>query len=245
MGLPTPQVIAWLVGGVVVGALAATFIVRRGRRALRRDYLAQLRRREGAIDRLKNSLKEHAERLRRQDDELRELGLLRRERVTLGGDIDQARRTIAELQHTLDSSRAAARETELRMGVALDTERQDAAVRRATMAADLAAAQESALNLRAELASARETAARTTSRLEADLAATRALLERTAEDLHTDRAMSADVRADLAHRVSQLEDERLRLESELARERREDAEKQQTLRTFVSTLREQYALAGA
>jgi len=69
------------------------------------------------------------------------------------------------------------------------------------------------------------------------------LLERTAEDLHTHRAESADVRADLARRVTLLEDERIRLESELSKERREGAERQQTLRSYVSTLREQYALA--
>ncbi|HEY7878375.1 MAG TPA: hypothetical protein VIC55_09120 [Gemmatimonadaceae bacterium] len=245
MGFPTLQVIVWLVVGAVLGALAAALVVRRHKRVTRRDFLAQLRRREGAIDRLKTSLKEHADRLRRQDDELHELGLLRRERMTLGGDLDQARRTIAEMQHTLDASRSAARENEMRLGMALETERQDAATRRATMSADLAAAQESALSLRAELASARETAARTTARLEADLAATRALLERTAEDLHTDRAASTELRVDLARRVSVLEDERIRLESELGKERRESAEKQQTLRSFVSMLREQYALACA
>ena len=87
-----------------------------------------------------------------------ELGLVRRERVTLGGDLDQARRTIAELQHSVDSTRAAARETELRLSMALETERQDAAARRAAAAAELTAAQESALGLRAELAATRESA---------------------------------------------------------------------------------------
>jgi len=243
VGLPTQLVIVWLVIGAAVGALVAYLFVRRQRRVTRREHVVQLRRREAAIDRLKNTIKEHAERLRHQDDELRELGLVRRERVTLGGDLDQARRTITELQHSVDATRAAARETELRLGMALETERQDAAARRAASAAELTAAQESALGLRAELAAARESALRITSRLEADLAATRALLERTAEDLHTHRAESADVRADLARRVTLLEDERIRLESELSKERREGAERQQTLRSYVSTLREQYALA--
>lgn len=245
MGLPTPQVILWLVIGAAVGALVATLIVRRRKRVTRRDYLTQLRRREAAIERLKSTLKDHADRLRRQDDELRELALVRRERITLGGDLDQARRTNAELQHALDAARSMARETESRLNLAIETERQEAATRRATMAADLASAQESALSLRAELASARENAARTAARLEADLAATRALLERTTEDLHVDRAASTELRVDLARRVSILEDERIRLESELGRERRESAEKQQALRSFVSTLREQYALACA
>jgi hypothetical protein len=243
VGLPTQWVIVWLVVGAVVGALTAAVFVRRQRRVTRREHLVQLRRREAAIDRLKTTLKEHADRLRHQDTELRELGLVRRERVTLGGDLDQARRTVAELQHSIDSTRAAARETELRLGMSLESERQDAAARRAGAAADLAAAQESALSLRGELAAARESATRITSRLEADLAATRALLERTADDLHTDRAASAEGRADLARRVTLLEDERIRLEQELSRERRESAEKQQSLRSFVSTLREQYALA--
>ena len=243
MGLPTQWVIVWLVVGAVVGALTAGLLVRRQRRVTRREHVVQLRRREAAIDRLKNTLKEHADRLRHQDDELRELGLVRRERVTLGGDLDHARRTIAELQHSIDSTRAAARETELRLATSLESERQDAAARRAGAAADLTAAQESALSLRAELAAARESAVRITSRLEADLAATRALLERTGDDLHTDRAASAEARADLARRVTVLEDERIRLEQELSRERRESAEKQQSLRSFVSTLREQYALA--
>ena len=243
MGVTTPWVIAWLVIGAAVGALVAYLIVRRQRRVTRREHVVQLRRREAAIDRLKNTIKEHTDRLRHQDDELRELGLVRRERITLGGDLDQARRTIAELQHAIDSTRAAAREAELRLGMALETERQDAAARRAASAAELTAAQESALGLRAELAAARESATRITSRLEADLAATRALLERTAEDLHTERAMSADARAELARRVTLLEDDRIRLESELSKERREGAEKQQALRSYVSTLREQYALA--
>lgn len=243
MGLTTPWVILWLAVGAVLGALAAALFVRRQRRVTRREHVVQLRRREAAIDRLKNTLKEHADRLRHQDDELRELGLVRRERVTLGGDLDQARRTVADLQHSIDSTRAAARETELRLSMSLESERQDAASRRSVAAADLTAAQESALSLRAELAAARESATRITSRLEADLAATRALLERTADDLHTDRATSAEARTDLARRVTQLEDERIRLEQELSRERRESAEKQQSLRSFVSTLREQYALA--
>ena len=243
MGLPTLWVIVWLAIGAVLGAAVAAFAVRRQRRVTRREHVVQLRRREAAIDRLKNTIKEHADRLRHQDDELRELGLVRRERVTLGGDLDQARRTIAELQHTVDATRAAARETELRLSMALETERQDAASRRAASAAELSAAQESALGLRAELAAARESAERITSRLEADLAATRALLERTADDLHSERAASADARADLARRVTLLEDERIRLESELSRERREGHEKQQALRSYVSTLREQYALA--
>lgn len=243
VGLPTQWVIVWLVIGAAVGALVATLLVRRQRRVTRREHVVQLRRREAAIDRLKNTIKEHADRIRHQDDELRELGLVRRERITLGGDLDQARRTVAELQHSVDSARAAARETELRLSMALETERQDAAARRAASAAELTAAQESALGLRAELAAARESATRITSRLEADLAATRALLERTAEDLHVERAESADVRADLARRVTLLEDERIRLESELSKERHESAEKQQTLRSYVSTLREQYALA--
>lgn len=243
MGLPTQWVIVWLVIGAAVGALIAALLVRRQRRVTRREHVVQLRRREASIDRLKNTIKEHAERLRHQDEELRELGLVRRERVTLGGDLDHARRTITELQHSVDATRAAARENELRLSMALETERQDAAARRAASAAELTAAQESALGLRAELAAARESAARITSRLEADLAATRALLERTAEDLHTDRAESADVRADLARRVTLLEDERIRLESELSKERREGAERQQALRSYVSTLREQYALA--
>lgn len=245
MGFPTPQVILWLVASAIVGALIATLVVRRQKRVTRHDYLVQLRRREASIERLKSTLKDHAERLRRQDDELRELALVRRERITLGGDLDQARRSNAELQHGLDSARAAARESESRLNRVIETERQDAAVRRAAMAADLAAAQESALSLRAELASARETASRTAARLEADLAATRALLERTTEDLHTDRAASAELRVDLARRVSMLEDERIRLESELARERRESGEKQQVLRSYLGTLREQYALACA
>src|SRR6185312_14709381 len=243
VGLPTQWVILWLVVGAVVGALVTALFVRRQRRITRREHVVQLRRREASIDRLKATIKEHAERLRHQDEELRELGLVRRERVTLGGDLDQARRTIAELQHAVDSSRAAARETELRLSMALETERQDAASRRAASAAELTASQESALALRAELAAARESAVRITSRLEADLAATRALLERTAEDLHSERAASAEVRADLARRVTLLEEERIRLETELSKERREGNEKQQTLRSYVSTLREQYALA--
>src|SRR6185312_12448255 len=243
VGLPTQWVILWLVVGAVVGALVTALFVRRQRRVTRREHVVQLRRREASIDRLKATIKEHAERLRHQDEELRELGLVRRERVTLGGDLDQARRTIAELQHAVDSSRAAARETELRLSMALETERQDAASRRAASAAELTASQESALGLRAELAAARESAVRITSRLEADLAATRALLERTAEDLHSERAASAEVRADLARRVTLLEEERIRLETELSKERREGNEKQQTLRSYVSTLREQYALA--
>ena len=112
VGLPTQWVIVWLVIGAAVGALVATLLVRRQRRVTRREHVVQLRRREAAIDRLKNTIKEHADRIRHQDDELRELGLVRRERVTLGGDLDQARRTVAELQHSVDSTRAAARETD-------------------------------------------------------------------------------------------------------------------------------------
>ncbi|MBX6331532.1 MAG: hypothetical protein IRY91_06780, partial [Gemmatimonadaceae bacterium] len=237
--------IIWALAGVAVGALVASVVARFRIVVLRREHLLHLRRRDGSIDRLKGAVKEHAVRLKRQAEHLRELDTLRKDRMALAAQLEAARRTITELQSTVDSVRAAAREAELRLNAALDSERQENAARRAASAAELAAAQESALNLRAELASARETTSRTVARLEADLASVRSLLERTSEELRSERAAAAEMRTELNRRISALEDERLRLESELSAERHANAEKQSSLRSFVSTLREQYALACA
>lgn len=245
MGSATPQllVVFWIMVGAAVGALAAGLFARRQRRLVRREHIIQLRRREGAIDRLKTTLQEHTTRLKRRDDQLRELATLRAERTQMATELEQARRTVSELQSEAESSRNQAREMELRLTLDLDRERHEHASRRASAAAELASAQESALNLRAELAAARETSSRLTAQLEADLAATRAMLERTASDLHTERKAAQEARAELTQRVSALEQERIRLESEATAARRGTEDREQALRHSVSTLREQYALA--
>jgi predicted nucleic acid-binding Zn-ribbon protein len=243
LGVPASIVIFWLVVGGAVGALITALVARYQFIAARREHLLHVRRRDGTVDRLKSAIKEHEARLERQGEQLRELERLKQERSALASDLDQARRSISDLQSALDAARAGAREAHLRLTAALDSERQEAAARRAAAAAELAAAQETALNLRTELASTREAASRTTARLEADLATTRSLLERTAQELDAERSAAAEGRAELARRVAALEDDRLRLETDLSTERRANAEKQTSLRSFVSTLREQYALA--
>lgn len=245
MEVQYPLLIVALLVGAIMGGIIALLATRRHLAVVQREHQVELQRREGAIDRLKHTVKENAARLRRQEDDLRELASVRRERMSLLGDLEQSRRTIAELQHSLDALRTATRETELRLTATLESERQEAASRRTVNAAELAAAQEGALNLRAELASVRETATRATARLEADLASARAMLERTMQDLHSERTASEEARTALTRRLRELEDTRGRVEADLAKERRESAEKQQALRTFVSTLREQYALACA
>lgn len=243
--LSAPIVIFWALAGAAVGALLAAMVARYQHVRARRAQQLLLRRRDGAIDRLKSSMAEHSARLKRQEDQLRELDSMRRDRAQFAADLEQARRELSDLRANLESTRNAAREAELRLNAALDAERQEGAARRAASAAELAAAQESALNLRAELASAREAASRATARLEADLATTRSLLERTAMELHAERTAATEARTELQRRVTALEDDRLRLETELSTERRTNAEKQSTLRSFVTTLREQYALACA
>jgi hypothetical protein len=247
LGSATPQllVVFWIMVGAAVGALAAGLFARRQRRLARREHMVQLRRREGAIERLKTTLQEHTARLKRRDEQLRELAALRAERVQMAAELDQLRRSVSEMQGEAEAARSQAREVELRLTLDLDRERHEHASRRASGAAELASAQESALNLRAELAAARESASRLTAQLEADLASTRAMLERTASDLHIERAAAQETRAELTRRVSALEHERFRLESEAAAARRATDDREQALRHTVSTLREQYTLACA
>src|SRR6185437_10702442 len=126
---------------------------------------------------------------------------------------------------------------------ALETERHENIARRAAAASELAAAQESALNLRAELASMRDASSRTTVRLEADLAAARNLFERTTAELHVERTAASELRSELMARLKALEEDRARLEGALAAAQREFTEKSASLRSYVATLKEQYALA--
>lgn len=236
-----PLIVFWLVVGAAVGALIAALVARVQLVAVRREHAGQLKRRENVIASIKDELDERREQMERQEERLQELDGLRRERAALAGDLEQARKALADAQAALDAARATARETELR----LEAERQEAIARRAASATELAAAQEAVLKLRTELSAAREASSRAEGRLEADLSATRALLERTAQELQQERAAASEARAELTRRVAALEDDRNRLETELSQERRANAEKQASLRSFVSTLREQYALACA
>ncbi len=240
-----PIAIFWVVVGAAAGVLVCALVARHRLAAARRAYGLQLRRREGAIDRFKAAMKEQAARLKRQQEQLRELETLRHERAVARRDLERMRRELEEFKSTLEATRSAAREADLRLNAALDAERQDAAARRAASAAELAAAQETVLNLRAELAAARDASSRTIARLEADLASTRSLLDRTMQELNAERAAAAEGRSELLRRITALEDERSKLEAALAAERHANAEKQASLRSFVTTLREQYALACA
>jgi chromosome segregation ATPase len=143
LGSATSQllVVFWIMVGAAAGALAAGLFARRQRRLTRREHMIQLRRREGAIERLKTTLQEHTARLKRRDEQLRELAALRAERAHMAAELEQARRTVSELQSEAESARSQAREVELRLTLDLDRERHEHASRRASGSAELASAQ--------------------------------------------------------------------------------------------------------
>ena len=97
-------------------------------------------------------------------------------------------------------------------------------------------------NLETLRASAREAESRLATALDAarqDAAARRATA---AEELTAVQESAHRMRTELSRRIADLENDRSRLETELAAERRSNAEKQQSLRSIVTTLREQYSL---
>ncbi|HEX5409096.1 MAG TPA: hypothetical protein VFW89_04935 [Gemmatimonadaceae bacterium] len=236
-------VIFWAMIGVVVGALIAAFVARVQLTGLRRVLLSRIRGRDRVIERMKGMITEMSSRAQQHDEVLAELAVLRRDRPALAADLDKAQRTITALQQALDAARAATRDVDLRLTAALETERHENIARRAAASSELAAAQESALNLRAELASMRDASSRTTVRLEADLAAARNLFERTTAELHVERTAASELRAELMGRIKALEEDRTRLEGALTAAQRNFAEKSASLRSYVATLKEQYALA--
>lgn len=241
----SPQALAWVVVGVALGALIAWIIARVAAGRARGEHERELRRLQAERERLHGVMRDQGDRLRLQDDELRDLSRLRKEREAVLEELDLARRHGAEAQSSLDAARSAAREAEMRLGGMLEMERQEASARRAALASELHAAQEVTAGLRAELAAARDGATRTIARLETDLDASRQMLARTADELHDERAAAAQRREELRRQVAQLEEARSHLEQELVAARRAVDEKGTSLRSYIATLREQYALACA
>ncbi len=235
----------WGLVGAALGALAIAIVSRLRSVRAQREHTFALRKREGALDRLKARQEEQEERLRRQEEQLAELGAVRTERQALAAELEQARRTVADLQLTLETTRSNSRETELRLGAQLDAERQESAGRRAAADAELAATREATAMLRAELQSARDAAVRTQGRLETDLDSTRAMLQRLSDELREERRVASEMREQLRTRLRQVEEEGQRLEGEIAAERRRAADKVASVQSFIATLREQYALAAA
>ncbi len=197
--VPAPLVFFWTLVGAAVGALVAALVARNQFVGARRDYRAQLRRRDVASERLKKELEEdRADYRQRSDDYLRQLAALERERTSLNTELEEARRGIATLESNLEALRASARDAESRFSATLVAARDEAAAIRARAADELRNVSEAA--------------------------------ERT--------------RVELSRRVTDLESDRSRLESELATERRTNAERQESLRSILTTLREQYSLAS-
>ena len=148
----------------------------------------------------------------------------------------------------------------------VDEQRQELSalrLERSTLAGDLAQTRLTLSTLQSNLdtlrISARESEARLTAALDAarQEAATRratateelAAAEASAHKLRTELSMRIasleNEHSQLESERSRLENDRSRLEAELAAERRGNAEKQETLRSIVTTLREQYSIACA
>ena len=118
---------------------------------------------------------------------------------------------------------------------------------RASLAAELEENRRTLTTLQSNLetlrVSARESEARLASALDSarqDAAARRATA---AEELTSVKESAHRLRTELTRRIADLENDRSRLETDLAAERRGNAEKQESLRSIVTTLREQYSLA--
>ena len=120
---------------------------------------------------------------------------------------------------------------------------------RTSLAADLEETRRTLTTLQSNLetlrASAREAESRLATALDSarqDAAARRATA---AEELSALAQSAQRTRTELSRRIADLENDRSRLETELAAERRANAEKQESLRSILTTLREQYSLASS
>src|SRR5581483_5670461 len=113
-----PIAIFWVAVGATAGVLVAALVARHRLVVARRAFGLQLRRREGAIDRFKAVIKEQAGRLKRQQEQLRELDAMRRDRAVAVRDLEQARLELGELKTPLEATRAAAREADVRLNAA-------------------------------------------------------------------------------------------------------------------------------
>jgi len=258
---------AWSAIGLIVGAAVAVLTSRMFWVRERRDHLFAIRKRDAAIDRLREKLGDPEARARQQEAHQQELSDLRHRQIETASELDRTRRAVDDRQSELEAARQSARELEARYLTQLEAERHEAAMRRAALDTELATARESTITLRAELSAHRETAAKINARLEADVDATRSLLERATADLSEERQASAAMRDELRTRLVESEEKRRRMETEVAAERRrmetelaterrrlEDdltnerrtaAERIESVRSFIATLREQYGLAAA
>jgi hypothetical protein len=131
-----------------------------------------------------------------------------------------------------------------------DLLRQLAALKRerSSLNTELEEARRGMATLQSNLETLRASARDAESRFSAALAAARdeaaALRASTAEELRNVSEAAERARAGLSRRVAELESDRTRLETELAAERRTNTERQQSLRSILTTLREQYSLAS-
>ncbi|HET7621565.1 MAG TPA: hypothetical protein VFK39_06665 [Gemmatimonadaceae bacterium] len=118
---------------------------------------------------------------------------------------------------------------------------------RSSLSSDLEETRRTLATLESNLETLRASARESESRLSAALDAAReeAAARRTsaAEELRTVQETADRARNELSRRIADLEKVRTRLESELATERRANVERQESLRSILATLREQYSLA--
>ena len=120
---------------------------------------------------------------------------------------------------------------------------------RTSLAADLDDTRRTLSTLQSNLetlrVSARESEARLATALDAARQEAAARRATAAEELSSVKESAHRLRTELSRRIAELENDRSRLEMELAAERRANADKQESLRSILSTLREQYSLACA
>ena len=118
---------------------------------------------------------------------------------------------------------------------------------RASLTAELEEARRAATVLQNDLetlrVSARESESRLSSALDAARAEATAGQNRVSEDLALALEAAERARGDLSRRLAALESDCARLESELDSARRAGSERQESLRSILGTLREQYSLA--
>jgi hypothetical protein len=98
-------------------------------------------------------------------------------------------------------------------------------------------------NLETLRASSRESESRLSTALDAARQEAAARRASAAEELRTVQEAADRVRHEFSRRIADLEKDRARLEADLATERRANAERQESLRSILATLREQYSLA--
>jgi predicted nucleic acid-binding Zn-ribbon protein len=202
-----------------------------------------MRKRDAQLRRVTATVREQRGQMKRHEEQLQELSVLRAQKTSLTSEVEQARREAASLQIALSESKTSVRDAESRLLTAVESERQEAASHRTLTAAELAGAQQSVAAARAELDRARGDAAREQAELRTEIDALRQQIQSLTTALGEERLNTADAKRELRAATQDVESRITRLTEELEAQRRSAGEQIADLEQKVMTLRDAHALA--